>query len=151
MRQSMRLSGGAPAFCSAILAWITPAQRNAYYLRGGFIGILPVPATSTSTILVDCVPAPPQMVKASDRSLYPVSFANAIKWKVLADMRDADAPGSQSVQQALMRYEAELAQNVSNVERLQATNQKVWVPKTIRGIMRFGTLGWGWDWTPPLP
>lgn len=128
----------------------TPAQRNAYYLRGGFIGILPVPSTSDSTILVDAVPAPPKLVESSNPSLYPVSFANAIKWKVVADMRDADAPGSPSVSLALQRYETELMQNVSNVERLQATNPKIWVPLTIRGLHRFSNIGWGWDWMPPI-
>lgn len=121
----------------------TTAQRAGFYLRGGYIGILPVPATSTSTILIDCVPAPPIMVQTFDQSIYPVSFANAIKWKVLADMRDADAPGSQSVGLALQRYESELAQNVSTVERLQATNPKIWVPLTVRGLHRFNDIGWG--------
>jgi hypothetical protein len=101
--------------------------------------------------LIDAVPAPPKLVNNMDPSLYPVSFANAIKWKVVADMRDADAPGSPSVGLALQRYETELAQNVSNVERLQATNPKIWVPLTIRGLHRFGSLGWMWDWAPPLP
>lgn len=128
----------------------TPAQRNAYYLRGGWLGILPVPSTSTSTILIDCVPSPPVMAQSFDPSIYPLNMANALKWKAIADMRDADAPGSQSVGMALQRYEAELAQNVSNVERLQATNPKIWVPLTVRGLHRFNNLGWGQDWVPPL-
>ena len=66
-----------------------------------------------------------------------------IKWKAIADMRDADAPGSQSVGMALQRYESELAQNVSTVERLQATNPKIWVPLTVRGLHRFNQIGWG--------
>jgi hypothetical protein len=126
----------------------TTAQRNAFYLRGGYIGILPVPATSTSTILVDCVPAPPLLVQTFDQSLFPLSFANALKWKVIADMRDSDSPGSQSVTLALQRYESELAQNVSTVERLQATNPKIWVPLTVRGLHRFNQIGWGLDGVP---
>lgn len=120
----------------------TPAQRNAYYLRGGYIGILPTPLTATSTILVDCVPSPPPMVNPMDLSIYPVNMANALKWKAIADMRDADTPGSSSVGLALQRYEAELAQNVSNTERLQATNTKIWVPQTVRGLMRFSQISW---------
>ena len=37
----------------------------------------------------------------------------------------------------------ELAQNVSTVERLQATNPKIWVPLTVRGLHRFNQIGWG--------
>lgn len=137
--QAAQIGGWVPTK----LPWTNnTAQRGAFYLRGGYIGILPTPATATSTILIDCVPAPPIMVNSSDQSIYPVSFANALKWKAIADMRDADAPGSPSVQQALMRYESELAQNVSTVERLQATNPKVWVPLTVRGLHRFGSVRW---------
>jgi len=107
------------------------SQRPCYYMRGGFIGVLPQPSTSTSTIVIDCVPKPPDLVRLNDVSIYGDQFINAIKWKVVADARDADNDASGSAS-ALQKYEMELSQNMLQTERVQATNPRIYVPLTIR-------------------
>jgi hypothetical protein len=116
------------------------AQRPCYYLRGGYIGVLPPPSTNTSTINIDCVPKPPDLQTLQNASIFPDTFINALKWKVVADCRDADNDAQGSMK-ALQQFEAELAQNNLQVERLQATNPKIYVPLTIRRT----TGGWC-DW-----
>lgn len=136
--QSVQVGGWVPTK----LPWQnTQNQRGAYAMQGGYMIILPSYSTAT-TLMLDAVPAPPIMVNPQDPSIFPQSFANAIKWKAVADARAADVPGAPSIGQALQMYEAELAQNVSQVERLQATNPKIFVPNTIRGLRRWGSWGW---------
>jgi hypothetical protein len=138
--QAAQVSGWVPTKVPYQNTAQNAAQRPCYYLRGGFIGVLPPPATSTSTINIDCVPKPPDMQRLQDLSYFPDTFINAIKWKVVADCRDADNDAQGSMK-ALQQFEAELAQNNLQVERLQATNPKIYVPLTIRR----NTGGWC-DW-----
>ncbi len=65
------------------------AQRPMFYMRGGFLGLLP-PPLGVYQIRVDYVPKPLTLSQPADLSLFPDEFLDAICYKMLADMAMGD-------------------------------------------------------------
>jgi hypothetical protein len=66
-------------------------QRPQYYLRGGNLGCVPIPAVSTYSIQLDYIPIPPTLVNLGDQSILPDAFVDAIVYKTMYYMASAES------------------------------------------------------------
>lgn len=128
-------------------------QRPCYYMRGGYIGILPPDiASSGDKIVIDCIPTPPDFVLPTDTSIFPRTFLMAIVWGVVKFCRMSDQ--NQIYQLADTEFEKEMNRlNMWRMNKLQQNKPKTFVPRTIRTDFRpgwsdsgIGGWGWGGDW-----
>lgn len=121
-------------------------QRPSYYLRGGFIGILPPDVNSGDTIVVDCIIAPPDLSALTQFSPFPRTFIMAIVWGVVKICRVSDQNAQYQLADA--EYEKEMAKlNMWRMNKLQQGKPKVFVPRTARTDFRPGNGGgWGGSW-----
>lgn len=80
-------------------SWVTPApdsqpwyngQRPRYYLRGGYIGLVPAPANAV-TLTVDCVREPDTITATAQAMTTPDVFQDAIVWAAAAYCAYADS------------------------------------------------------------
>ncbi|MDE2097418.1 MAG: hypothetical protein KGL39_09255, partial [Patescibacteria group bacterium] len=109
-------------------------QRPMYYLRGGFLGVLPPPLT-TYTVKMDYVPQPPTLVANGDQSLFPDNFTDALAYKVLEYMAISDDNSRADSFRA--RYEQECRKLMDRfVSSLQGDKPRSLDPQTIRTDMR---------------
>lgn len=116
-----------------------PNSRPQYYLRGGYIGLVPTPLASSPTtkIAMDFIPVPPALVLSSDLSLFPDIFLDALVWKMVMYARYSD--NSSLVGQAEQAYRAEINDKIIPwLQRIQATKPKTLVPITKRVYFRRG-------------
>lgn len=125
------------------------AQRPCYYLRGGYIGILPPDvATSGDTIVIDCVPTPPDLIAMGQLSIYPRTFLMAFVWGVVKYCRMSDQNAQYQLADA--EFEREMTRlNLWRQNKLQQNKPKTFVPRTIRTDFRpgyGGFGGYGGDW-----
>jgi hypothetical protein len=136
--QSSQIGGVVPTK----LPWgENAAQRPAYFMDGGYINILPPPVGNTSTIVVFGVPAPQELQKLSDVDVYPSNYINAIKWGTVSLCLASDNNSQYTL--AVGEYEKSLMMLQSWEDRLAATNQKIFVPQTIRRSFGNGGDYWG--------
>jgi hypothetical protein len=116
-------------------------QRPMYYLRGGYIGVVPVPITTTPAtyLMMDYTPAPPALVNTPDNSIFPDIFLEAISWKMIEYASYSDHNSAQM--QAAQMYENEITKKLTPwIQRIQATKPKTLVPITKRTFFRRGGI-----------
>lgn len=116
-------------------------QRPMYYLRGGYIGVVPVPILTTPAtyLMIDYIPAPPALVNSPDNSIYPDIFLEAITWKMVEFASYSDHNSAQM--QAAQMYENEITKKLTPwIQRIQATKPKTLVPITKRTYFRRGGI-----------
>jgi hypothetical protein len=65
-------------------------QRPQYYLRGGNLGCVPIPA-AVYAIQLDYIPIPPTLVNLADSSILPDAFVDAIVFKAMYYMASAES------------------------------------------------------------
>jgi len=133
--QNVGISGGAPVPTKS--AW-GPNSRPKYYIRGGYIGIVPIPlVTSPATVIaIDYIPKPPTLVLSTDSSLFPDIFLDALVWKMVAYARYSD--NSSLMGQAEQMYMNEVNSKITPwLQRIQATKPKTMVPITKRSYFRY--------------
>jgi hypothetical protein len=112
-------------------------SRPAYYERGGYIGIVPAPISSTYSIVVDFIPAPPVLNLLTDLSLFPDLFKDAIVWKMISYARYSD--NQSNYKDAEFMYQDQMANKIRPwLDRQQATKPKTFVPRTVRSMFRGG-------------
>ena len=80
--------------------WQTPApdsqpwfigQRPRYYLRGGYLGLVPAPANTTPvTITVDCIRLPDTITASGQTLTVPDHFMDALVWAAASYAKFAD-------------------------------------------------------------
>src|SRR5208337_1558813 len=107
--------------------------RPQYYLRGGSIGVVPIPLQTTppTYLLLDYIPAPPALVNTPDNSIFPDIFLEAISWKMVEYASYSDHNSAQM--QAAQMYKNEVDNKITPwIQRLQATKPKTLVPITKR-------------------
>jgi len=122
-------------------------QVPMYYLRGGFIGILPPPQLPVQ-VCIDYIPRPPDFTTGSDESIYPDGFLDAICFKMLEYMSISDDDTREDSFRT--RYEAEVRKlRIAYVDTIQGDKPHSLVPLTIRTQMRewpTGNNGGGYGW-----
>jgi hypothetical protein len=133
--QNVGFSGSTGAPVPTKNPW-GPNSRPCYYLRGGYIGIMPAPLVATGvTIGVDHIPKPPDLSLTSDVSIYPDIFLDAIIWKMISYARFSD--NTSSYKDAELMYQMEVKERINPwLQRFQATKPKTFVPRTIRNQFR---------------
>jgi hypothetical protein len=85
--------------------WST-GDRPRFYMRGGNIGFVPIPA-GAYLAQIDFVPQPPALVNLTDVSIYQTTFKDAISWKAVEYMFFGD--NNSLLSTASQNYIAELA------------------------------------------
>lgn len=132
------------------LPWQTHSQspntgshgsRPQYYLRGGYIGVVPRPVqTNPATyLMIDYIPAPPALVNTPDNSIYPDIFLEAIIWKMVEFASYSDHNSAQM--QASQMYQNEITNKINPwIQKIQATKPKTLVPITKRTYFRRGGI-----------
>jgi hypothetical protein len=80
-------------------------NRPRFYMRGGNIGFVPIPA-GAYLAQIDFVPQPPALVLAGDVSIYQTTFKDAICWKACEYAMFADNNSMMST--CTNNYQAEL-------------------------------------------
>jgi hypothetical protein len=126
-------------------------QRPEYYLRGGFLGLLPPPSitaaydingnlTSGFEIVVDHIPVPFGMQVSSDKSAFPTRFKDALCYRVVADCLFADK--SSDYQAAEAKYNSECEKIRKWKESLQADKTKTYMVTTMRTYFKRRRTGW---------
>ena len=116
-------------------------QRPMYYMRGGYIGVVPVPIlTNPETyLMLDYIPAPPPLVNTPDNSIFPDTFLEAIVWKMVEFASYSDHNSAQM--QAAQMYQNEIDKKITPwIQRIQATKPKTLVPITKRTYFRRGGI-----------
>jgi hypothetical protein len=116
-------------------------SRPQYYLRGGYIGIVPIPIqTNPATyLMIDYIPAPPALVNTPDNSIFPDTFLEAIVWKMVEFASYSDHNSAQM--QAAQMYQNEIDKKITPwIQRIQATKPKTLVPITKRTYFRRGGI-----------
>lgn len=116
-------------------------QRPMYYLRGGYIGVVPVPILTTPAtyLMLDYIPAPPALVNTPDNSIFPDIFLEAISWKMVEYASYSDHNSAQM--QAAQMYQNEIDKKITPwIQRIQATKPKTLVPITKRTYFRRGGI-----------
>lgn len=99
-------------------SWMTPApdsqpwytgQRPRYYLRGGFLGLVPAPS-NVVTVCFDCIALPPTVNVDGQVMTTPDLFMDAIVWAAATYAKYADDSGSshQSRDVAEQTYQARM-------------------------------------------
>lgn len=126
-------AGSAPVPTNS--AW-SANKRPAWYMRGGFIGIVPAPISSGQySLVVDYIPSPPILNISSDTSLFPAVFKDAIIWQMVAYARYSD--NQSAYQAAIAMYQDQMASKVRPwLDRMQAYKPKTFVPRTVRSQYR---------------
>ena len=129
-------------------------QRPCYYLRGGYLGILPPDSVATGDVIkVDCIPTPADILSAGQTSIFPRTFLNAVVWGVVKYCRMSDQ--NPLYQAADAEFEKEMSRlNLWKMNKLQQNKPKTFVPRTIRTDFQPGGSnvgggwgqGWGGDW-----
>lgn len=122
-------------------------QRPLYYLRGGYIGILPPDiATEGDTISIDCIATPPALTALNQLSIFPRTFLMAVTWGVVKFCRMSDQ--NAMYQAADAEFEKEMQRlNMWRMNKLQQNKPKTFIPRTIRTDFRPGAGGgWGGGW-----
>jgi hypothetical protein len=124
-------------------------QRPCYYLRGGYLGVLPPDvAASGDTIKVDCIPTPPDLTSPSTLSIFPRTFIMAIVWGVVKHCRMSDQNAVYAAADAEMQKEMERL-TLWRSNKLAQNKPKTFIPRTVRTDFRPGygvRTGWGGDW-----
>jgi len=123
------------------MPWSSCNSRPSYYLRGGYIGVVPIPLQSNppTYLMIDCTPAPPALVNTTDNSIYPDIFLEAIVWKMIEYASYSDHNSAQM--QAAQMYQNEVTMKINPwIQRLQATRPKTMVPITKRTYFRRGGI-----------
>ena len=124
------------------LPWNVAANpRPQYYLRGGYIGVVPIPLqTNPATyLMLDYIPAPPALVNTPDNSIFPDIFLEAITWKMVEYASYSDHNSAQG--QAAQMYQNEVTNKITPwIQRIQATKPKTLVPITKRTYFRRGGI-----------
>jgi hypothetical protein len=116
-------------------------SRPQYYLRGGYIGIVPIPiqGTPATYLLLDYIPAPPALVNTPDNSIFPDTFLEAIVWKMVEFASYSDHNSAQI--QAAQMYQNEVTNKLTPwIQRIQATKPKTLVPITKRTYFKRGGI-----------
>lgn len=115
-------------------------SRPAYYLRGGFIGVVPIPLqpappSAPTYLMLDYIPVPPALVNTPDNSIFPDIFLEAIVWKMIEYASYSDHNSAQM--QAAQAYDNEMKNKITPwLQRIQATKPKTLVPITKRTYFR---------------
>jgi hypothetical protein len=112
----------------------TPCSRPAYYMRGGYIGFTIPPLNAGSTIIIDYIPSPPDLVNNSDVTLFPDLAKDAIVWKMVEDIMYSD--NSSGAQEANAKFREQLVILNQWKFTMQANRPKMLVPNTARIGMR---------------
>lgn len=129
-------------------------QRPCYYLRGGYIGILPPDiAASGDVIKVDCIPTPPNFPAGApglaQLSIFPRTFLMAVVWGVVKNCRMSDQNAQYQLADAEMQKEMDRLV-LWRANKLTQNKPLTFIPRTIRTDFRPGGNGgwWGWggDW-----
>ena len=127
-------------------------QRPEYYLRGGYLGLVPPPdatavydpitgkLTSGFEIIVDHVPVPFTMSVSSDLSAFPARFKDAICFRVVADCLFSDK--NSDYQAAEAKFASECVKLRKWKESLQADKSKTYMITTMRTFFRRRNTGW---------
>lgn len=134
--QNVPLTGRGSGPLPMKSAWGVHA-RPSWYLRGGYIGVVPPPGTMSPqyTICIDYVPTPPALNVSSDTSLFPSIFKDAIVWQMVAYARFSD--NQSAYEKAIMMYQDQMANKVRPwLDHLQAFKPKTFVPRTVRSQFR---------------
>ncbi len=116
-------------------------SRPAYYMRGGYIGLVPIPlqGNPATYLMIDYTAAPPALVNTPDNSIFPDTFLEAIVWKMIEFASYSDHNSAQM--QAAQMYENEVKTKITPwIQRLQATRPKTLVPITKRTYFRRGGI-----------
>jgi hypothetical protein len=126
-------------------------SRPQYYLRGGYLGVVPIPVQNTAPspliyLLIDFIPEPPALVNSFDNSIFPAIFLEAISWKMVEYASYSDH--NSAMVQAQQMYQKEVTDKINPwIQRIQATKPKTLVPITKRTyFQRGGTSGRGGGW-----
>lgn len=128
----------------------TSNQRPCYYLRGGYIGILPADVASSGDLLwIDFIATPPDITTTSQSSIFPRTFLMAVTWGVVKFCRMSDQNAQYQLADAEFTKEIERL-NLWRMNKLQQNKPKVFVPRTVRTDFRPNSstdgVGWGGDW-----
>jgi hypothetical protein len=116
-------------------------QRGVYYKRGGYIGVVPPPATSGLILAVDIVPLQPIISNDSTLLIYPQVYTDALAYKMCAYMAESDRSAMAQVYNA--HYEKLTPELRTWVDNLWATKPKRFTPITKRTFTHYGD---GFDW-----
>lgn len=117
----------------------TQLDRPSYYLRGGYIGLTipPITTSPATSVKVDYIPVPPDLVTGSDISLYPSIFLDAIVYKTIEYIYISD--NKSAAGDMLARYKNEIDSKINPwIFSLQANRPKSLVPTTRRSQFRRG-------------
>lgn len=115
-------------------------QRPMYYMRGGFLGVLPPSIGPGMTIVFDYIPKPPLLSQNADELLFPESFKDALTYKMLEYMMLSD--DSSKDDEYATRYQNEVRKLRSWNDYQQGNKPHSVVPLTKRAQTRSWPVGW---------
>jgi hypothetical protein len=126
-------------------------QRPEYYLRGGYLGLVPPPDATAAydingklisgfEIVVDHIPVPFTMSISADLSAFPARFKDAICFRVVADCLFSDK--NSDYQAAEAKFASECVKLRKWKESLQADKSKTYMITTMRTWFRRRRTGW---------
>ena len=131
------LTGGSYPATLPYTNTVNGQQRPEYYMRGGFLGIVPKPV-SQYTVFVECIPQPPAMNSKQDICTFPVICKDYIAYKaceyaMLSDKNSLADDYAARAAREIVRPQSGLR---AWLDRIQAKKPKGLVPTTRRSYFR---------------
>ena len=123
-------------------------QRPVYYLRGGYIGVVPAPVAG-QTFTLNITPIPATSTALGDTSLFPIHFLRALGAHVTMQCYEADEPleVSTSAEAWGQRYQKEVGKLQTWKDKMLLNLDKSPQFVTYRSYYASpvpNTSGWGW-------